>query len=364
MNDNGTMEQERTANAVLPEKQRRGRPQKTTSATFPASAPGIRDDDHAEEIVRSVSTYLSAGVRPMRILAECESGISGEQLETLLAQRHLDPARVFGRWWNHPKTIAHLVALEKWVSDENARLEGTDDYAETGVFRRVYGLLGAAHKARSLVAVTGLYGIGKTFAARKYVLDHPRGANEAGAVLFEFTPATRGDAGVLDAILNALEPHTPIKGTANAKLDRILSVVKPGDFLIADECGIPAEKGTGLRFMSYINEQAGVPVAMIGNPAFHAAVWGKRTDYDALASRTRHVSLGGNEAEDVDAFMSWKGLVGRRWKDALMTVARLPGRDGGLRGVVMVLDDMSRRDMEQSPDSFLSLAKSFGRMGA
>ena len=106
--------------------------------------------------------------------------------------------------------------------------------------------------------------------------------------------------------------HNHPSGTVIAKLDRVLGLVKPGDFLIADECGIPAEKGTGLRFFGYIHERARIPVAMIGNPSFHAAVWGKRNDYDALASRTRHTSLEGSSAGDVEAFMDWRKLVARR----------------------------------------------------
>jgi len=305
MNDATAIEQDRIGGAPDPEKRPRGRPPKVAAAeaAFPPSA--IRDDEHAEEIVRRVGAYVSAGVRVSRILAECESGIGPEQLESLLAERHLDPARVFGRWWDSAPTQEHLIALEGWADEEDASANRGESYAETAIFRQVYGLCGTAHRARSLVAITGLYGIGKSFAARQYVMDHPRGINGAGAVRFEFTPATKGDAGVLDAILTALEPHGALKGTANAKLDRILSVLRPGDMLIADECGIPAEKGTGLRFMSYINEQAGVPVVMIGNPSFHSAVWGKRTDYDALASRTMHVPLGGNQSDDVDAFMRW-----------------------------------------------------------
>ncbi|PLX73066.1 MAG: hypothetical protein C0607_14940 [Azoarcus sp.] len=101
---------------------------------------------------------------------------------------------------------------------------------------------------------------------------------------------------------------------------------------------------------------------MIGNPAFHTAVWGRRTDYDALASRTRHVSLGGNCAEDVDAFMAWRGLSGRRWKDVLLALAREPGRNGGLRSIVLLMEELQRSGLEMKPETFIGLAKSYGRI--
>ncbi len=319
-------------------------------------------EDRAEAIVERVNQRISGGVKPTRIRAECEGNITVQQLEDILACRHPDRGRPFGHWWDTVETIKHLIALEKWMDEEDAAGAGVSNYAETAVFNQVYGVLGMAHHARSLVAITGMYGIGKTFAARRYAQDNARGPVAAGAVMFEFSPGTKGDSGVLDAILGALEPHSPVKGAINAKLDRILNALRPGDFLIADECGIPAERGTGLRFMSYINEQAGVPVAMIGNPAFHTAVWGKRSDYDALASRTRHVSLGGNGSEDVDAFIAWKGLSGRRWKDAVLTIARAPGRNGGIRGVNLLMDEIRLIGAEMTPESLLGLAKSYGRV--
>lgn len=324
----------------------------------------IGGDDGAEEIVRRINAYIAAGVRVSRIAAECESGPARSQLETILSEHPLESSRVFGRWWDGEQERRHLLALKQWADEEDAATQGREDHAETAIYRRVYGICTMAHKSRALFAITGMYGIGKTFAARRYAFDYARRPNEAGAVYFEFPPGTKGDAGVLDAILEALEPHGQTKGNVNAKLGRILGLVRPGDFIIADECGIPADRGTGLRFMSYINEQAGIPVLMIGNPAFHGAVWGKRADYDALASRTRHIALEANGAEDVEAFMDWRRLTGKRWREALLMVARLPGRDGGLRAVVELLDEMVSRSVELTPESFLSIAKAYGRGAA
>ncbi|PLX76950.1 MAG: hypothetical protein C0607_03160 [Azoarcus sp.] len=212
----------------------------------------IGSDEKAEAIVERVNARLQSGVRASRIRAECEGGITSQQLEDILACKPPDRGRPFGIWWRTPETTKQLLALEKWVDEEEAGEDGTTAYAETAVFNRVYGHLDMAHRARSLVALTGLYGIGKSFAARRYALEHTRGAVASGAVMFEFPPGCKGDVGVLDAVLLALEPHSPIKGTVTAKLDRILEALRPGDFLIADECGIPAERGSGLRFMSYI----------------------------------------------------------------------------------------------------------------
>lgn len=323
----------------------------------------IGGDKGAEEIVDRINAYIAAGVRVPRIVAECESGPTRSQLEVILSEKRLDPEG-YGIWWDSDAARMHLIALKQWADEEDAAGQGQEDHAETAIYKRVYGICRMAHKSRALFAITGMYGIGKTFAARCYAFDYPRRPNEAGTVYFEFPPGTKGDVGVLDAILEALEPHGQAKGNVNAKLGRILGLLRPGDFIIADECGIPADHGTGLRFMSYINEQAGIPVLMIGNPAFHGGVWGKRTDYDALASRTRHIALDANGAEDVEAFMVWRQLNGKRWRDALLTVARLPGRDGGLRAVVELLDEMGSRGVDLAPESFLSIAKAYGRGAA
>jgi DNA transposition AAA+ family ATPase len=363
MSDETIMEQGRVEFEAPREKRPRGRPPKVALDQGGDGSAVLMDEARAETIIRRVGGYLAAGVRPARILAECESGILAQELERLLSELELESGEPHPHWWKRFGAERHLGALEKWADEEDAVVAHIQEpYAETTVFRRVYGLLRGAHRAGTLIAVTGLYGIGKSFAARQYVLDRPRGPNEPGAVLFEFTPAAKGDNGVLDAILAALDPHSPVKGTTTAKLDRILSLLKPGDFLIADECGIPADRGTGLRFMAYINDHAGIPIAMIGNPTFRNAVWGKHKDLDALANRTIHHALGGNDAEDVDAFMGWRGLSGRAWKEALTNVARSPGRSGGLRGVVLLLDELSRLEVERTPDSFNALAKSYGRV--
>ncbi|MBL8446190.1 MAG: hypothetical protein JNJ44_02125 [Zoogloeaceae bacterium] len=317
-------------------------------------------DNKASEIVERINAHIASGVRVTRICAECESGISSDELQNLLAKKSIERGT---RNWLTVSALKHLVALEKWADDEDeAAGDAKRDYAETKIFESVYGILEVTRKGRSMAAITGPYGIGKTFTAKMFAFDHARLPNGPGAMYFQFSPGTKGDSGVLDAVLNALDPYGPARGNVRQKLDRILGLLKPGDMLIADECGIPAEKGTGLRFLSYLHEEAGIPVAMIGNPVFHAAVWGKRNEYDALASRTRHFSLKGNEPEDVDAFMEWRGLAGRQWKRVLTTVAQLPGRDGGLRAVVAILSDLKERGLEQNPENFLGVARAFGRV--
>lgn len=317
------------------------------------------DEKRASEIVEMVNAQIQAGVLPTRICAECESGIKLDQLKCLLHERRVSGGRGY---WLDPVSLRHLAALEKWLEEEQQAVTTPEaSYADTVVFRAVYGALKRTHKGRTLCAVVGPYGIGKTFAAKTFAMDHARPPNGAGATYFEFPPETKGDAGVLDAILKALEPYVDPKGKPKEKLDRIIGLLKPGDMLIADECGIPAERGTGLRFLSYIHDQARVAIAMIGNPSFFAAVWGSRTEYDALASRTMRIALTGNQDEDVDAYMEWRGVVGRRWKSVLATVAKLPGRDGGLRAVDLVFREMKQRGLEETQHNFLEVAKTLGR---
>ena len=319
------------------------------------------DRIRAEDIADRVNKHLSSGVRLTRL--STETGISASKLELLLSERNVRPLAM-QEWFAGTDAQRALRALETWLTEEEAAASQTHaDPANTETMRQVYGILDVAHRSRSLVAITGPYGIGKTYASQAYARDNPRRPNEPGAVWFEFPPGTKGDAGVLDAILYALDPYNHPSGTVIAKLDRVLTLLKPGDFLIADECGIPAEKGTGLRFLGYIHERARVPVAMIGNPSFHAAVWGKRNDYDALASRTRHTSLEGSSAGDVEAFMDWRGLSGRRLKDTILAVVRQSGRDGGLRAAVNILDEMQVRSLEFSYENFLTIAKQLGRIG-
>ncbi|MBN9694647.1 MAG: ATP-binding protein [Zoogloea sp.] len=320
------------------------------------------DQSRAEKIVDRVNAYIAAGVRVSRICAESEVDLGREQLEKLLSEQNIRP--LIGQEWFGGQAEAHLFALERWLTEEDAeRSAMTAIHAETETFGIVYGALSICYKTGSMKAITGPNGIGKTFGARAVAHDFPRRPNEPGAVYFEFGPGTKGDAGVLDTILTALDPYGTPTGTVSRKLDRILDLLRPGDFLIADECGIPAERGTGLRFMSYIHEQAGIPVAMIGNTSFRTAVWGKRSDYDALASRTQHLALGGNSEVDVDAWMDFKGLSGRKLKQTVMTVVCQSGREGGLRGAQAVLGEMLARNLEVTPENFLETAKLFGRMG-
>ncbi len=320
------------------------------------------DRIRAEGIVDRINAHIAGGVRISRICAECDVVISKDQLEKLLSEQAMRPL-LQREWFAGEQTTEALIALEKWADEEERDSERSiEKFAHTEIFRQIYGMLSVAHRARSLVAFTGGFGWGKTVGAKGYVMDNPRRPNEPGAVWFEFPPSTKGDSGVLDAVLSALDPYGTPSGSVNAKLDRILTLLKPGDFLIADECGIPAEKGTGLRFLAYIHEQAGIPIAMIGNPSFHAAVWGKRTEYDALASRTRHIALSAPGAADVEVFMDWLKLSGRRLKDAILTVVRQPGRDGGLRGAVTILDELKARGMEVTAENFMSVAKQYGRI--
>jgi DNA transposition AAA+ family ATPase len=317
------------------------------------------DEKRASEIVEMVNARMQAGVLPARICAECESGINREQLERLVHERRASGGR--GHWLDH-KSLRHLAALEKWLEEEQQAIATPEaSYADTVVFRAVYGALKRTHKGRTLCAIVGPYGIGKTFSAKTFAMDHARPPNGAGAMYFEFPPETKGDAGVLDAVLKALEPYVDPKGTSKQKLDRIISLLKPGDMLIADECGIPAERGTGLRFLSYIHEHARVAIAMIGNPSFVGAVWGSRTEYDALASRTMRIALTGNQDEDVDAYMEWRGVAGRRWKSVVTAVAKLTGRDGGLRAVDLVFREMTQRGLEETHHNFVEAAKTLGR---
>ncbi len=320
------------------------------------------DRTRADFIIDEVNKHLSSGVRPTRLSAE--TGVTTTTLENLLSERNIRPLAK-QEWFAGFDAQRALLSLEAWLLEEEATASKTTaDHADTETMKQVYGILDVAHRSRSLVAITGPYGVGKTHAAQAYARDNPRRPNEPGAVWFEFPPGTKGDAGVLDAILYALDPYNHPSGTVIAKLDRVLSLLKPGDFLIADECGIPAEKGTGLRFFGYIHERARIPVAMIGNPSFHAAVWGKRNDYDALASRTRHTSIAGSSEGDVDAFMDWRKLSGKRFKEAILAVVRQPGRDGGLRAAVAILDELKvRDDMEVSYENFLLVAKQLGRLG-
>ena len=150
------------------------------------------DRIRAESIVDRIGSFVAAGIRVTRICAECESGINTAQLETLLSEMRLPGATQFGDWFAG-RAERHLLALEKWVDEEDASGQlNLDEYAKTETFERVYGTLFAAHKVRSLVAITATYGIGKTFAARRYARDNPRRSNEPGAVWFEFGPGTKG----------------------------------------------------------------------------------------------------------------------------------------------------------------------------
>lgn len=124
---------------------------------------------------------LAAGVSHLRL--SLETGIQPDILSTILECR---PLHGFSPDGEHSRlALGYLSALEQWLEDYPAAHESRASRAETPSFKALSTLLTIAHQSRSLIAITGAVGLGKSFAAKCYTADHPRTHKKPGAVLIQ-----------------------------------------------------------------------------------------------------------------------------------------------------------------------------------
>jgi DNA transposition AAA+ family ATPase len=288
-----------------------------------------------EKILSQIDIHLATGISLQRL--SLETGISPPDLNKILKRETIGNA-----WQGTEDEDIHAMAvLTEWISiASGAPLK--NEFADTQTLQELRHLFKHAHKNKRLFAITGGVGIGKSEAAKAYVKSCPRGYRQPGAVRIEFTQSDSKPAAALAKILGALRGEAGHAYRNGNLHDAIGAELNPGDCLILDECNYLNE---GLDVVRSIHDDFGVAIVMIGNPEFKETVWGKKSRYAALASRTDRFEFPISKAEDIEIYLDWKGVLTgintanrKKLIEKAVFLGTRPGQIGGLRALARGLD--------------------------
>jgi hypothetical protein len=291
-----------------------------------------------EATIVRVESRLAAGVSKSRLILE--TGVRKDFLDAML-KRH--PV------WRHAVTdideqdsIEGFAALNQWLEHSQDSHESHAARAETPSFKAMTSILSIAHQSRNLVAITGPVGFGKSFAASCFAAAHPRSHKKPGAMRIQFNATDNKPTAVLAAILTALRGQSIGAYRNNSLYQAVGELLRPDDFLIYDEC---QRLGPALDIVAGLHDDFRIGGAMLGNPDFSRAVWGRDRTFDALGSRILRHDFANTTGEDVEAWLAWRGsLEGLSVKDraclvkTAVAIGTRPGREGGLRTLSQVFD--------------------------
>lgn len=300
------------------------------------------------EILERIDKRIAGGITLERL--HVVTGVPITHLESLLMRKMAN--------FRNPNRRDRdaLAALAAWLAEEDT-VRPAKPHAETKTFKRIYDLIAWAHAKREIIALPGGVGIGKTVAARAYAEDHPRMHKTPGAAYVKFSKTDGNPTRALARICAAL-PELRGSKPSDAK-EALSETLRDGDCLILDECNY---LGNAVDITRDIYDETGVPIVMIGNPGFSAAVWNKRDPWDAQANRTLRFDFPATTEADVDAFMAWKGITGAHLRKAAVQIAARPGSGGGLRSLAKVLELARRDDATPSADELIEVARHVGRL--
>ena len=318
--------------------------------------------EEQECIMAKVETRLATGITAQRL--NLETGVDLGYINRLL-----DRSRVIDQW-SVLETDDAVSTLAEWLDSETEIEQTQSGFAVTPTFQNLQALFAHAHKSRQLVAITGSWGIGKSEAAKAYAASYPRGYQKPGALRIQFGDSDKKSAAAYSKILGALrgdKGHAYRNGNMH---DAIGAALNPGDCLILDECNHLKE---AMEVVRSLYDDFGVAIVMIGNPEFTDTVWGKQSRFAALASRAQRFDFPASTAEDVEAWLAWKGVLdgkkpGERAgfiKEAVK-IGKRPGPDGGLRTLAHSIELHSRLYLSAPLDGKLlaeiaNQAKGFGQ---
>jgi DNA transposition AAA+ family ATPase len=291
-----------------------------------------------ETILMRVESRLASGVSRLRL--SLETGIRPDQLDPILKRQPLNGFHPDG---DHSRpALESLAALEQWLENAPEGRESRASRAETPSFKAMSTIFSIAHQSRSLVAITGPVGFGKSFAAKCYAAEHPRTHQKPGAVRIQFNPTDNKPSALLSTLLCSLQGES-IGAYRNGNLYQALGAkLRPGDCLLLDEC---QRLETAVDVVASLHDDFGIGIVMLGNPDFSRAIWGKDRTFDALGSRMLRHDFPHTTDEDVESFLAWKGtLEGLPVKErvallkAAVSIGTRPGREGGLRTLNQLVD--------------------------
>lgn len=286
-----------------------------------------------DEILSKLRARLAAGTISLPRL-QVITGIDAPELKRFVEDGTMPGV---SRFPEHSEAIERIAS---WLEADESAAEDDAVYAITPTFQALQNLLAAAHEGRELIAITGSWGIGKTQAAKYYAASHPRTYNRPGAVRIQFDRTDCKPVAALEKIRDGMGANPGSHRRGNT-MNAIGAALRPGDFLILEEC---QRLGEALDVICSLHDDFGVGIAMIGNPDLSAAVWGKKSTFGALASRANRFDFPTTTPGDVDAWLAWHGLpdglnVQERAKLArcAAAIATRPGQNGGLRALADVI---------------------------
>jgi len=309
-----------------------------------------------EDILLQVETILDTGYLLDRLIGQ--TGIPENHIKKMLDRQNIGYTRADGT-----KQDVAFNALKEWL-EIRKNTEQPDSFAPTPTLEKIHAIIANAHRTGDFVAITGDVGIGKSWAAIEYVKTNPRGFNKPGALRVEFTRADRNDSAALQAILGALVGEIEIGRSAYRNgnmMSAICRELNQRDCLILDECNY---LGSSIDIARDIYDKSGAAIVLIGNPELSNTVWSKKKqDFSALASRATRFDFPRTLEQDVEAFLTWKGITGARIRKAAVEIASRPGQSGGLRTLtkILALRENYYPSLSMDADTFEALAAQIDR---
>lgn len=218
------------------------------------------------------------------------------------------------------------------TSDENLsdprRGASLADLCDTPTVAMLGNLFSLCQIDRELGLVTGEPGVGKTSAARQYVVSH------TGAHLITMSPASSALVPCLKRIganLSAYPSGTGASDWSDA-IRTVLAYDPDPHLLLIDEAHHLADQS--VEEIRAIFDAARVGVVFIGSRELRDRWSGKR--WAQLTSRVfLRIDLEGPQADDIDAICTATRIEGKRSRTLLLRTAKRPG---GLRLVRKVTD--------------------------
>ena len=293
-----------------------------------------------ESIIATVETRLAAGLTVQRL--SLETGIEIEDINRLLARRIIGGPLHLSMEVLSKETAAAISAIADFLGRHAGAKQNKSEFANTPTLQSLHAIFAHTHKSRGLTAITGSWGIGKSKAAEGYVQSCPRGYQKPGAVRIEFGETDRKPTAAYSRILGALRGDRGHAYRNDNLHDAIGAALNPGDCLFMDECNYLVE---AMDVVRSIHDDFGVAIVMMGNPEFTATVWGKKSRYSALASRTNRFEFPASTAEDVEAWLAWSGVLDgikpterTKFIEKAITIGKRPSRSGGLRALARAIE--------------------------
>jgi DNA transposition AAA+ family ATPase len=297
-----------------------------------------------ELIILKVESRLAAGLTEQRL--SLEAGVDKEDIGMLL-DRHKVLTRIgsggYSRERADENTDEAIRNLAEWLSNADETAHKQSGFAVTPTYQSIHAIIANTHKTRKIAAITGSWGIGKSKAAKSYAETYPRGYKKPGSIRIEFTASDKKPAAAYSRILGALRGKAEAEAYRNVNLHNAIgATLSPADCLILDECNHLKE---AMEIVRSIHDDFGVAIVMIGNPEFTDTVWGKKSRFEALASRAMRFDFPASTPEDVEAWVAWKGILegkkpGERTEflKKAIDIAKRPGPNGGLRTLAQAVE--------------------------